>query len=252
MMKRSLIGVVVLALALIGTGCDSQVTLEAPSALAAVAANDGATLHLSWEAVDGAESYEIKAGDSTYKATTTSIDISVPATTFEVRSVKGTTKSDSAATLDCRIVETSIEFYGDLDTSHFNGFGFGSNGSAMGYTMHYTQSANLDFYAQGTQAAMKLVSAAAFNLEKKGNGAKAAAVGYDEAVLADPAGTYADSTIAIAAGTAYYLRMSADTTGGTWSSADNFAKANVVAIDSAKVTLTLGYQKVDGLRWLTK
>jgi len=251
MMKRSLIGVVVVALALIGTGCDSKVTLEAPTGVATTAINDGGTLHLSWEAVEGAESYEIKADDSTYAATSTSIDISVPAATIEIRAVKGTTKGDSAV-VSIKLVETTVEFYGDLDTLHFNGFGFGEDGSATGYTMHYTQSPNLDFYAQGTQAAMKLTSAATINLEKKGNGAKAAAVGYDEAVIADLPGAYADSSLAITAGTAYYLRMSADTT-GTWSTGDHFAKANVVAIgDSAKVTLKLGYQAKDGLRWLIK
>ena len=65
MKKRSMIGVLAVALLLIGAGCESsQVELEAPS-VACDAVNDGGTLRLSWDAVDGVESYEIKAGDST-------------------------------------------------------------------------------------------------------------------------------------------------------------------------------------------
>jgi len=253
MTKRTLIVAVALALALIGTGCKSSSTaLDAP-VVSKQATNDGGTLHLTWEAVEGAESYEIKAGGAVDTITSTSFDVSTPAATIEVRSVKGTSKSDSAATIECGIVESTIEFFGDLDTLHFNGFGFGSNGTAVGYTMHPTQLPNLDFYAEGNQSAMKLKSAAGVNSEKKGNGTKVASVAYDDVGIADPVGDYADSSLTIAAGTACCLRMSSDTTAaGTWTDQDHFAKANVVSIESTKVTLKVGYQKVAGLRWLAK
>ena len=253
MMKRSLIGVVVVALALIGIGCDSKVTLEAPTGVATTAINDGGTLHLSWEAVEGAESYEIKADDTTYAATSTSIDISVPATKIEVRAVKGTTKGDSAV-VSIKIVETTVECFGDLSPTHDNGFSFGENGGAVGCTLKYPSQSGMDFYAQlGAGDTMRLVAGGTVNVNRMGNQLKAASGSYDDITIADPLGTYSKSSVVILADSTYYLRISADTdTTTTWSTENKFAKAKVVSIDSAKVTLNLGYQKVGGLRWLVK
>jgi hypothetical protein len=133
MTKRTLIGALVVALAFIGAGCKSaSSTLEKPT-VTTQAVNGGGTLRLNWDAVSGAESYEIKAGDSTYTTTATTFDVSVPAATIEVRSAKGSTKSDSAATIDCKVVEATIEFFGDVDLTHANGFGFNDNGGVVGF-----------------------------------------------------------------------------------------------------------------------
>jgi len=112
MTKTTLIGALVVALALIGTGCDSSsTTLEAPTVTHAVTDNGG-TLSLTWDAVSGAESYEITAGGSVQTTTSTGFEVTTPSATVEVRAVKGSSKSDPA-TIDCRIVESTVEFFGE-------------------------------------------------------------------------------------------------------------------------------------------
>jgi len=250
MTKRMLIGVLAVALALIGTGCDSKVALESPS-VAAEVADGGGTLHLTWAEVTNATSYEIKAGDSTYTTTGTSFDVSNPAATIEVRAVSGNSKSDSAVVI-CGVVESTIDVYGDLDITRPSGFGFAENGQADTCAIVPQNFPRLDFYADGKTVAgeMRLVGAGKLNAGRKGNGIKAGAASYEDSKLADSPGAYSDPLTVVADGT-YYLRISADTT-GTWSIGENYAKVKVVSIlaESLKVTLKLSYQKRPGFRWL--
>jgi hypothetical protein len=254
MMKKTLIGALVVALALIGTGCDSKVTLDSPT-VAAEVADGGAILHLTWAEVTNAKSYEIKAGDSTYTTTSTSLDVTNPAATVEVRAVSGNSKSDSAV-VNCKVVESTVEFYGDLNyvNPHSSGFGFATNGSADTFKLIGNDLSSLDFYADGKSSAgeMRLISAGNLNSSRKGNGIQAASGSYDDAKLAGSPGSYS-SPLAVTVDSTYYLRISPDQdTIPTWSTDDHYAKAKVVSItsDSLKVTLKLGYQKIAGLRWL--
>jgi hypothetical protein len=250
MMKRSLIGIAAVVLALIGTGCESSSTaLERPTVTTA-ATNAGGTLSLSWEVVEGATSYEITAGSAVDTTTSTSFDVSTPAATIEVRSLKGSSKSDSAAVIRCKIVESTVEFFGDVNPTHDNGFGFNDDGSAVGCTLSHPSNLSMDFYAEFSGGEMKLVPAKV-SPDRAGDRIKAASGSYDVITIADSLGTYSGVKLPIMVDSTYYLRMSADTT-LTWSTENNFAKAKVVAIDSLKVTLNLGYQKVGGLRWLVK
>jgi hypothetical protein len=100
---------------------------------------------------------------------------------------------------------------------------------------------------------MRLVSANEVNPGRRGNALKAAPGSYDGATIADPLGTYSDSSLAIMTDSTYYLRVSSDTTGTQgWRTADNFAKVRVDSIVGAKVAVTTAYQKIGGLRWLVK
>jgi hypothetical protein len=255
MTKRMLIGAFVVALALIGAGCDSSSTkLEVPT-VAATVTNDGATLHLTWDQIAGAKSYEIKAGDSTYTTTSTSLDVTHPAATVEVRAVSGNSKGDSAV-VSCNVIESTVEFYGDLDyvNPHSSGFGFAASGSADTFNFTYPGPLSMDFYGDGKSVAgeMRLVSSGALNPNRKGNGVSVASGSYDDAKLAVATAGYS-SPLTVMVDSTYYLRISSDTIpNGTWSTGDNYAKAKVVSItsDSLKVTLKLGYQKIEGLRWL--
>jgi len=255
MMKRTLIGALAVALALIGTGCDSSSSsdLEAPS-VKTKATNNGGTLQLTWDAVDGAESYEIKAGESTYTTTATTFDVSAPAATIEVRSVKGNSKSDLAATIDCSVVETpTLELYGltDPDTSHHGGFGFESDGTIVTYSLYdYANFAALDYFTDdGNFSPIALVNPGSKQWNSKGNKiAAASATSYDEITIADPAGAYSDSSLTLASGGFYYLWLDRGNNG--WSDDDNFAKAQVLSINGHLMTMKVGCQKVRGLSWL--
>jgi hypothetical protein len=255
MMKRTLIGALAVALALIGTGCDSATSsgdLDAPY-VTIIAVNDGGALRLTWWTVDGADSYEITTDDSVYPTTDTSFDLSTPTVAIKVRAVSGSTKSDSTA-FDLTIAESTVEFFGDLDDStHANGFGFDDKGGVVACSLHYPSTAEMDFYVDTVSfhGEMTLVSANKVNQGRRGNAMKAASGSYDGATIADPLGTYSDSSLAIMTDSTYYLRVSSDTT-GTWKAGDNFAKARVDSIVGAKVSLTTAYQEIPGLRWLVK
>jgi hypothetical protein len=250
MMKRTLISALAVALAFIGAGCKSSSTTLEPPVVTTEVVNDGGTLRLNWQAVDGATSYEITAGDSVYTTTSTSFDVSVPAATIEVRSAKDSNKSDSAAKVSCKIVESTVELFGDLTPTHENGFGFNDNGAAVACTLSYPSNLNMDFYAEYVGGEMKLVPAK-MSPSRVGDAIKAASGSYDDITIADPVGTYSGAKLTVMVDSACFLRMSADTS-ATWSAENRFAKAKVVSIDSLKVTLNLGYQKVAGLRWLVK
>jgi len=252
MTKRTLTVVLAVALALIGTGCNSSssATPDVP-VVSTQATNGGGTLKLSWEAASNAKSYEITAGDAVDTTEATSFDVTTPAAVVEVRAVNGSKKSDPA-TVDCKYVESTVEFFGDVDTSHSNGFGFGEDGIAVGCKYDNSGLNKMDFYGQSSGAEMKLVSGRFLNpINRPGNALRAASVEYDEMKIADPLGDYSDSLLVIASGSTYCLRVSKDTS-AAWSATDHFAKAKVVSIDSGKVTLNLGYQMVAGLRWLAK
>jgi hypothetical protein len=254
MMKRTLIGALAIALALIGTACDSSTSsgdLEAPYVTTA-AVNDGGTLRLTWATVTDAKSYEITTDDSVYTTTDTTFDVSTPTVAIKVRAVSGSTKSDSTA-FDLSVVEGTVEFFGDLDATHANGFGFGDKGGVVACSLIYPSTAETDFYADTLKfhGEMRLISGKGVNQSRRGNAMKAASGSYDGAMMADPLGTYSDSSLAIMVDSTYYLRMSTDTS-GTWSTGDNFAKARVDSIAGAKVAVTTAYQKIPGLRWLVK
>lgn len=251
-MNKMLIGVIAIAVALIGTGCESTTNgsadLDQPF-VTPVAAIDGGTLRLSWNAIDGAASYEITAGDSVYTTTADSFDITVPATTIEVRAVKGSSKSDPAM-VSCKVLESTVEFFADLDGTHANGFGFDDDGKVTACTLsQYPGQYMMDFYGDSAGGGIRL-NRAVVTQSAFGNALKAAAASYDDATMADPLGTYSADLVVMVDST-YYLRLSADTT-NTWGEGDNFAKVRVDSIVGAKISLTTAYQKVAGLRWLMK
>jgi hypothetical protein len=254
MMKRTLIGALVVALALIGTGCDSSssVDLEAP-VVKAKAIGDGGTLQLTWDEVDGAASYEIKAGDMTYTTDATTYDVTTPVATIEVRSVKGDNKSESAATINCGVVETpTLEVYGftDPDTSHHSGFGFDEDGTIVTYSLDFTNFNALDYFADdGNFSPIALVNPGSVPWNAKGNKTGAAsAITYDEIMMADPAAAYSDSSLTLADGGLYCLWLDRGNDG--WTDDDNFAKVQVLSINGHLMTVKVGYQKISGLRWL--
>jgi len=211
------------------------------------AVDGGVVLRLHWTAVTSAESYEVRVDDSLYMTTDTSFDVSVPATSIEVASVRGDIKSDPAV-INCTVVESTVEFFGDLASTHANGFGFDAGGSAVACTLEYPDFLKMDFFADYGGWKMKLVNAGVITGRRKGDALKPASGSYDDATIADSLGAYSD-TLVIKVDSTYYLRISADTT-GTWSTNDNFAKARVDSIVEDKVSLTTGFQRLGGLRWL--
>jgi hypothetical protein len=253
MMKRSLMVAIAAALVLVGARCDTQVTLEKPY-VTTLAVNGGGALRLTWEEVSGAKSYEIKTDASTFEIDSTSCEVSTPTATIEVRAVSGSNKSDSAAVIDCRIIETTIEVSGVLDPDSKHGFGFDADGNAVPYALDYVHFDSLDYYLDDTDTSLSpvgLVNPRRNNWNQKGNAIKGPfSADYDSVKIADAPGSSYVEQMRLAFDAVYHFWL--DPAANGWDSGDHFAKAKVVAMDGSKVTLKIGYQKVRGIRWLVK
>lgn len=257
MRKNALIVALAAALILLGTGCDTLVTLNRPT-VTAEAIGDGGTLRLSWTAITDAKSYEITTDDSIYTTTSTSFDVTSPTSEIKVVAVNGNDESDPA-TIDCKVVETSsIVLYGisDVDPTHPSGLAFTASGTASAMSLDDANKAALDFVCDDQNVTpVGLVNAGDYSWPQNAKFdavLDAATTDLDAYTLAAARGNYI-TQLMIAANGVYALLLTAS---GSWSVNDHFAKAKIVSIEDVggtqKVTLNVAYQKIGGLRWLMK
>jgi hypothetical protein len=259
MRKSTLIAAVAVALLLIGAGCDTVVTLEKPTVSAAALDTDnGGTLRLTWTAVTDAKSYEITTDDSVYTTTSTSFDVSTPSATIEVRAVNGSDKSDPA-TIDCKVVETSsLVLYGISDPSGDDpsGLVFAGGGAASAMSLVDANKPSIDFVCDDQNAdvlPVGLINAGDYNWASNAKINTVMDAGTtDYAAFTEAASTGYSSKLAIANNGVYALWLS---TSLTWSVNDHFCKVKIISVEQPsstyyKVTLTVAYQKMGGLRWL--
>lgn len=254
MRKNALLVVLAAALLLVGTGCDTIVTLDKPVVSAAALDTDnGGTLRLTWTVVTDAVSYEITTDDSVYTTTSTSFDVTTPSVTVEVRAVNGNDESDPA-TIDCGLVETtSLTLYdkSDPEPTHPSGLAFKTDGTAIGYSLDDANKAAIDFVVDSM---VGLYNAGNYGWSQniEGNALQDAAVTvFDDATLAPVPGNYWTGQ-AIAANGVYYIWL--DPTDNGWDVNDHYAKIKVESWEPSTKTLVLklAYQPVGGLRWLAK
>jgi len=255
MMKRNaLIVAFAAALLLIGTGCDTIVTLDKPN-VTREAINSGAALRLTWTAVTDAESYKISYNGKDTTIAGTSIDISEPTAEIKVRAVNGNDESDPA-TIDCKVVETSsMVLYGisDPDPNHPSGLAFTASGAASAMSLDDANKASLDFVCEDVQITpVAFVNAGDYGWtqnSKVNTLMDAGTTDYDAFDEAAASGYI--SQLAIATNGVYALWLSNST---AWSTSDHFCKAKIVSVEdisgTQKVTLNVAYQTIGGLRWL--
>jgi hypothetical protein len=258
MIRKSTIIVVLAAVVLlVGTSCDTLVTLTKPN-VTTEAVNSGATLRLTWTSVTDAKSYEITTDDSTFTTTSTSYDVTTPTGTIDVRAVNGSDKSDPA-TIDCKVVETSsLVLYGITDNSGNDpsGLAFTTSGSASALSLDDANKATIDFVCDDQQATVLpvgLVNAGDYSWpqnSKLNTLMDAGSTDYDAFVFA--AGSGYTTQLPTLANGVYALWLS---TGQSWTASDHFAKMKIISVEQPtgtfyKVTLRVAYQKIGGLRWL--
>jgi hypothetical protein len=250
MRKSTLLVAFAAALLLIGTGCDTLVTLDKPN-VTYEAINGGAALRLEWTAVTDAESYKISYNGMDTTITGTSIDIGEPTDEIQVRAVNGNDESDPA-TIDCGLVETaSLTLYdrSDPEPTHPSGLAFKSDGKALALSLDDANKADLDFVVDSM---VGLYNAGNYGWAQnsKGNALQDAAVTvFEDATFAPAAGNYWTGQ-AIAGNAVYYLWL--DPTNNNWDDGDHYAKMKVQSWESSTKTLVvmLAYQPIGGLRWL--
>jgi hypothetical protein len=258
MRKNALLFVLAATLFLVGTGCDTIVTLDKPVVSAVALDTDkGGTLRLTWTAITDAKSYEITTDDSTYTTTSTSFDVTTPSATVEVAAVNGNDKSD-AAVIDCKVVETSsLILYDktDPDPTHPSGLAFTTSGSASAMSLEAANQPSLDFVCDKvTVTPVGLVNAGDYGWAtntKLNTLMDAGTTDYD--AFKEAASTGYITQLSTATNGVYALWMSSST---AWTASDHFGKAKIISIEDvggySKVTMTVAYQKIGGLRWLVK
>ncbi len=255
--KSTLIVALAAVVLLLGTSCDTLVTLSKPN-VTTEAVNTGATLRLTWTAVTDAQSYEITTDDSTFTTTSTSFDVTTPTGTIDVRAVNGNDKSDPA-TIDCKVVETSsLVLYGISDASGNDpsGLAFTTSGSASALSLDDANKATIDFVCDDQQATVLpvgFINAGDYGWtqnSKVNTLMDAGTTDYDAFKFAAASG-YTTQLPTLANGV-YALWLS---TSASWTSSGHFAKAKIISVEQPtgtyyKITLRVAYQKLGGLRWL--
>lgn len=249
-MKRlTMLAVFAAAVLFAGVGCDVIAGLAKPTVVA-TAIENGSKLRLNWTAVVDANEYEIVVDGTTFTTIGTEYDVTGPAKMVKVYAKNGDTRSDPYE-LNCAVVETTIDVYGNSDPepTHPSGFGFTADGAAATYSLNQTNYAAIDFYMENVQLPMSFVNPGDRGWNAKGNAAKeASSTNYDAVNIADAPGSGYTTQQAAVSGGVYSLWI--DVTNNGWDVSDHFAKAKVVSVDGVKVTLKIGYQKVPGLLWV--
>jgi len=258
MRKSILLVAFAAALVLIGSGCDTLVTLNKPTVTTeALSTDNGGTLRLTWTAVTDAKSYEITTDDSIFTTTSMSFDVSKPSATIEVKAVNGNDKSD-AAIIDCKVVETSsLILYDktDPDPTHPSGLAFTTSGSASAMSLDVANQASLDFVCDKvTVTPVGLVNAGDYGWAsntKLNTLMDAGTTDFD--AFHEAAGTGYTTQLSTLTNGVYALWLSSST---AWTATDHFGKVKIISIEDvggySKITLTVAYQKIGGLRWLAK
>lgn len=250
-MKKTLIGALAIALALIGAGCkkSSQNNINNDLTKPIVTAqgiNGGGALQLTWDEQTNAR-YEITAGTAVDTTDSTYFNLTTPVASAVVVAFSGNNRSDPDTVVCSKVVSSTVEFYNSLDSTHANGFGFDSSGAAIAYSYFKAEKTHLDFIAQVQGVQTKLL-APGTDADKAGDQIKDATGNYDSLAIADSVWGTAYKSDSLFAGSAYFLRRSANDT--LWLATDHYAKMRVDSIVGAKVSITTTYQMVGGLRWL--
>lgn len=251
-MKKILGLSIVFAALLVFVGCEDAVTIATPTVTITVATN-GATLSLSWTEVTDADGYYIYMDgvlvETIDEPTTTTYSATTPAQLYEVSAFAGDDES-ATSQIDCEPVETTSLDVWDTDQAapDPSGWGFNTSGTAVSYQV--SDPANhplIDYYIHGG-ATTQFWSPHDGNFNNEVNVTKnSGGTDYDDTDIADAPGAYSTQTDVVS-GAVYYFWI--DPTNNGWDDAtDYFGKIKVQAIDGNKVTMTLAYQTIAGLRW---
>jgi len=241
----------VVALLLVGTGCDELIDDLTTPNVTQVAINEGAQLRLNWAPVKGAQGYKIDVDGTEYTTTETTYDVDGPAKMITVLAYSGASESNKWSLNLTPVMTQTLEVWGISEPSPDNpsSFGFNTDGTITTYSINAANYPAMDYYMEDTQLpGMNIVNPGDRGWNAKGNAAKAAGTtDFDAATIADAPGGYTTQQ-QLAVGGVYFLWL--DRTNNNWDVTDNFAKAKVVSIQGTKVTMQVAYQKVGGLRWL--
>lgn len=237
----------ILAVALVLIVACTTPVLEKPN-VTAVATNTGANLGLSWTAIASASGYYVYVDGVKHTVSATSYDVDSVAKLVEVSAYTGSTESDKWS-LNTAIVKTTSVAVDNVNGSGANN-AFYFNSSGTGLAIPLTQATDIDFVMDVNGSVTEMRSPDSYTPvynSKDNASALATSTDFDAYTAAPASGVY-NTVRELSSGALYGLWI--DLTNNGWSTDDHFGKMKVEGISGNTLTLTLGYQKQSGLRWL--
>lgn len=223
-------------------------TLETPT-VTATAIENGAKLRLTWTAITNASGYNVYLDGTKNSITTTSYDVTTPTKLIEVSAYSGSEESDKWSLNTGVVKTTSVSVDNKAGTGTNKAFYFNASGTAIAIPL--TQTTDIDFVLDTAGINTELRGPTSYDpdINSKDNAsAQATSTDFDAYNLAEATGGSYNTVRTLSNGGLYSLWI--DPNGNGWTTDDRFAKMKVENISGNTLTLTFGYQKVGGLRWL--
>lgn len=238
------------ALLILVVSCTPPTTLTTPSVTAA-AIDNGSSLRLTWTAVTGATGYNVYL-DGTKNAVASgsySYDVTTPTKLIEVTATDGSSESDKWS-LNTLVEQTdNFVVYSRADVGQPNhAFYFNSTGTALPIPLD--QASDIDFVVDTTGVDIELRSpdsySPVYNAKDNSTAASTVTTFHDLNLAAAPGNYNTVRVITSNSVSSFWI----DPTNNGWTVDDHFGKLKVEGISGTAVTMTSGYQKTGGLRWV--
>jgi hypothetical protein len=240
------------ALLLLVISCKQPVTLLEP-VVSYTPINDGVNLHLSWTAVTNATEYHVYVDGVKHVVLsgTYSFDVTGPAKLVQVSAVAASSEGDKWSLTTAVKKTANVTVYTTADPQQINhAFYFDTAGTAVAIPL--ARPTDIDFTLDTSQTVSNIVLRSPDSYtpkynDKANSSADASATNFDVLKIAPAPGVYS-STRTISVDSVYSLWL--DPSANGWSDDDHVGKIKFEAISGTAMTLTVGYQKIAGLRWL--
>jgi len=232
--------------------CKQPVALVTP-VVSYTAVDSGATLHLSWLMVTNATGYNIYV-DGVRNEVVSGIyyfDVTAPAKLVQVSAVATSSEGDKWSLTTAVKKTSNVTVYTTADLQQINhAFYFDTAGVAVAIPL--SRPSDIDFTLDTSQTVSNIVMRSPDTYTPKYNtkansSADAGMTNFNDLKIAPAPGVYSTART-ISKDSVYSLWLDPGANG--WTTDDHVGKIKFEGLSGTAVTLTVGYQKVPGLRWL--
>jgi hypothetical protein len=232
--------------------CKQPVTLEEPT-VSYTPTDSGLTLHLTWLAVTNASGYDVYVDGVKNEIVSGvySFDVTAPAKLVQVSAVAASSESHKWSLTTAVVKTSNVTVYTTADAQQINhAFYFDTTGVAVAIPL--TRPSDIDYTLDTSQTVSNIVLRSPDSYTPKYNtkdnsSADASMSNFNDLTLAPMPGAYS-TTRTISVGSVYSLWLDPGANG--WTTDDHVGKIKFEGLSGTAVTLTVGYQRVPGLRWL--
>jgi len=240
------------ALLLLVISCNPPGALEKP-VVSYAPIEDGTKFHLTWTAVTNATEYHVYV-DGVKNVVVSGIysfDVTGPAKLVQVSAASASGEGNKWSLTTSVKKTPNVTVYTTADPQQINhAFYFDTAGTAVAIPL--TRPLDIDYTLDTTQTLSNIVLRSPDTYDPKYNtransSAEAGLTDFDLLKIAPAPGVYS-ATRTISKDSVYSLWLDPGANG--WSADDHVGKIKFEALSGTAITLTVGYQRIAGLRWL--